>query len=141
MEANVWRIDWNDGMSVGIPEIDEDHKRFILLVNQFNQAVAELMDLTEVKKRLQLIIDDASQHFAHEERLFKEWHYPDTEEHAAKHAQIISALQHMKSTPVSYDLYPVWIDAGLTINKMLIGHILKEDMKYADFRRGCPTIR
>jgi hypothetical protein len=27
----TWTMTWNDGMSVGIPEIDEEHKQFIRL--------------------------------------------------------------------------------------------------------------
>src|SRR5271169_4682010 len=102
METNIWKIEWNDGMSVGIPEIDEDHKLFISLVNGFNQSVTGRMALTEVKKRLQLIIDDAERHFAHEERLVKEWRYPDAEDHARIHAQIIKALQDIKEQSISY---------------------------------------
>jgi hypothetical protein len=79
VETHVWKIDWNDGLSVVIPEINEDHNRFISLVNEFNRFIVDRMDLSEIKKRLQLIIDDAVQHFAHEERLFKEWHYPDVD--------------------------------------------------------------
>lgn len=36
----------------------------IFLINQFNQSVSEGMNLTEVKKRLQLTFDDADQHFS-----------------------------------------------------------------------------
>jgi hypothetical protein len=26
MEAQIWKIQWGEGMSVGIPEIDDDHR-------------------------------------------------------------------------------------------------------------------
>ena len=83
METHVWKIDWNDRLSVGIPEINEDHKRFISLVNEFNRSIVDRMDLSEIKKRLQAILDDAVQHFAHEERLFKQWNYPDVDDHTS----------------------------------------------------------
>ena len=41
MEPRIWSFEWTDAMSVGIPEIDEDHKRFIALVDAFNESIAE----------------------------------------------------------------------------------------------------
>ena len=32
MKKPKWDFEWDNGMSVGIPEIDEDHKRFISLM-------------------------------------------------------------------------------------------------------------
>jgi hypothetical protein len=32
MNQAVWHIEWNDEMSVGIPEIDADEKHFIVPV-------------------------------------------------------------------------------------------------------------
>jgi hemerythrin len=133
METNSWEITWNDGMSVGIPEIDADHKRFICLVNKFNLSVADRGQLTDVKGRIQDILEDAVQHFAHEKRLFKEWHYPDAEDHARIHTQIIQALKDIKEIFLSYGLYPEWIEAGLKIKDVLMNHIMTEDMKYAAY--------
>jgi len=122
-------------MSVGIPAIDEDHKRFIALVNGFNESVADRMAVAEVKKRMQDLVDDAVEHFAHEERLFKEWRYPHADEHARIHAQLVKVLQHIKSQ-ISYGHDVEWIEAGMKIKEALINHIQAEDMKYAEFYRG-----
>lgn len=136
MEPSIWKIEWNDGMSVGISEIDVDHKRFISLINEFNRAIVDRMDLSEIKKRLQLILDDAERHFDHEERLFKKWEYPDADNHANKHAQIIKALHATMEKFMSYDLMSGWIAAGQAVKDILITHILAEDMKYAEYYRN-----
>ncbi|HMC13853.1 MAG TPA: hemerythrin domain-containing protein [Gallionellaceae bacterium] len=136
MVKEIWGIAWNDGTSVGIPEVDEDEKRFIALLNRFNESVADRIALIEVKKRLQNILDDAEQHFAHEERLFKEWRYPDSDDHARKHAQVIQALKDIKENCISYDFDLEWIEAGLKIKTALINHILTEDIKYVTYYRS-----
>ena len=135
-QQHIWKITWQDQMSVGIPEVDADHKRFIKLVNDFNQAVVDRMDLAEIKKKLKLILEDARQHFIHEETLFREWRYPDLEDHTAKHAQLLRALQEINERALSYDMYAEWIEAGMKIKDVLIDHIYKEDMKYAGFYRA-----
>lgn len=132
----IWKIEWSEALSVGIPEIDEDHKRFARLVNELNRSIVDRAELAEVRRRLQMIIDDAVQHFAHEERLFKEWHYPDSQSHAAIHAQIIKQLQGIMSSNVSTHLNAPWIEAGLQIKTVLIEHILKEDAKYTNSYRN-----
>ncbi len=133
MEPHIWKIEWNDGMSVGIPEVDEDHKRFATLINAFNQSILDRMDASEIKKRLEQVINDAAEHFAHEEQLFREWQYPDAEEHANKHVETIAAYKSVLEKFVSYDFASEWIEAGQYVKDLLIGHLINEDMKYAEF--------
>jgi len=136
MEAKpVWRLDWDESLSMDIPEIDAEHKHFIMLVNQLNEAIIDRMDTEEVNKCMRAILDDAASHFAHEEILFRQWDYPDTEEHASRHAEILSVLQDIMNEferkKTGYDC----IDAGLKIKQALIQHLLTEDMKYRDYCR------
>jgi len=140
MEPRIWSLEWNDAMSVGIPEIDEDHKRFLALVDAFNESVAESMALIEVQKRLQEIVDDALRHFAHESRLLTEWGYPGVDHHARMHAQLTAELRRIEST-ISDGYDAEWVEAGLKIKDALITHIHTEDLKYAEFyrtTRGAP---
>ena len=132
-DPSPWRLDWNDGLSVSIPEIDAEHQNFILLVNKLNQAIIGRMDVEHVKYCMQSILIDAAKHFAHEEELFKQWGYPDAEEHAKKHVEATRALNeimgHFEQGGLDYE----WIEAGLQVKEALIGHMLDEDMKYRDF--------
>ena len=137
MKRPTFTITWVDEMSVGIPEIDGDHKNFILLINELNHSITEGKAPTEIKRRLQVIIDDAVQHFAHEERLFKEWQYPDTGDHARIHAETLKELNAIMEKFIPYGYDTAWVDAGSMIKSILINHILAEDMKYAEFYRNC----
>jgi hemerythrin len=128
-------LEWNDAMSVGIPEIDEDHKFFITLVNRFNESVADRMDIAEVRQRMQDIVNHTERHFADEEKLLNEFGYPDAADHARIHAQVKDELrQVMGSIPTGGTDYEL-IEAGLKIKQKIIDHILEEDMKYAEYHR------
>lgn len=131
--SSPWRLEWNDALSVCIPEIDAEHQQFIRLVNELNGAIIGRMDLEEIKKRMQAILDDAVAHFAHEEALFKEWRYPEAEEHAKKHAQIVLAMNRIMAGFVRGGVEYEWIEAGLKVKETLIEHLLSEDMKYRDY--------
>jgi hemerythrin-like metal-binding protein len=132
-DSPPWHLDWNDGLSVSIPEIDAEHQNFIMLVNELNAAIIGRMDVEEIKYRMQAILNDATKHFAHEEELFKKWGYPDAEAHAKKHVEVVHAMSeimsHFEHGGVDYE----WIEAGLKVKEALIGHLLNEDMKYRDF--------
>jgi hemerythrin-like metal-binding protein len=132
-DVPLWRLEWNEGLSMHIPEIDAEHRHFIDLVNDLNEAIVGRMDLEVLKRCMQAILDDAAAHFAHEQALFKEWRYPEAGEHAVKHAQIMRALNDIMARfergGTDYD----WIEAGLQIKNVLIEHLLTEDMKYRDF--------
>jgi hemerythrin len=132
-DTSPWTLVWTDELSVFIPEIDAEHRHFIKLINELNEAITRRLDLAQIKKCMQAILDDAVAHFDHEEALFRAWGYPDAQAHAQKHAAallvisgIMAGLQH---GGVEYE----WIAACLKIKKTLIEHILTEDMKYRDF--------
>lgn len=133
MATPVWRLEWDESLSMCIPEIDVEHRRFIRLVNDLNDAIVDRMDSAEIRKRMQRIIDDAIAHFAHEEELFRKWGYPRAEEHAKKHAAITQALNGiMEQFNQERSMYE-WIAAGLKVKDALIQHLLSEDMKYRDY--------
>jgi len=131
--SSAWRLEWNDSLSVYIPEIDVEHQRFIRLVNGLNEALIGRMEAGEIRKRMQALMDDAAAHFAHEQRLFAEWGYPAAAEHAEKHAVIMQALEGIMGRFESGGMDYEWVEAGLKIKKVLIAHLLHDDMKYRDF--------
>ena len=129
----IWKLEWNENLSMFLPEIDAEHQRFILLINQLNETIAARKDIGDIKKCMRAIMDDAAAHFAHEEALFREWRYPSAEEHAKWHAQITQALSSiMDGLERGMSEYEC-IEAGLKIKQVLIQHLLTEDMKYRDF--------
>ena len=131
MKRPTWQLQWDDGMSVGIPEIDEDHKQFLLLINELNRSITEGRKQTEIKQRLKFIVDDAARHFQREEKFFQEMQFPDAASHALVHGQVLKALRRIQDSFIPYGLDAEWVDAGLFIKSILLSHIFTEDMKYA----------
>jgi hemerythrin-like metal-binding protein len=127
---------WNDEMDVGIPEIDEDHKPIIISINEFNRSITEGKDPTEIKRRLQLVIDETIRHFSREEELFKKWQYSETTSHARLHAHILKAMQRIKNGFIPYGSDSSWMRVGIRIKEILVEHFKNEDVKYAEFRQA-----
>lgn len=139
MKKPKWNLEWDDGMSVGIPEIDEDHKRFISLIDELNLSITQRMKATEIKKRLQHVIEDANQHFEQEEKFFRERGYPNAEGHTRSHNNVKNTLKKIQDSFIPYGLEAEWLDAALVIKQILISHILTEDMQYANYFKSLKT--
>lgn len=120
-------------MSVGIPEIDEDHKRFISLIDELNLSITKRMKATEIKKRLQHVIEDTNRHFEKEEMFFRGRQYPNAEGHVRSHNNVKNALRNIQDAFIPYGLEAEWLDAALIIKQILISHILTEDLLYANY--------
>ena len=129
-----WRLQWSRELSVHIPEIDAEHKHFIELINALNEAIAERMSFSEVRRRMQDVLDDAVAHFEHEEALFIEWGYPEAEQHAREHAAATKIFGEIMRRIKNSERAEEWEEAGMQVRQLLVAHLLNEDMKYRDFR-------
>ena len=122
MNTREWEISWSDTLSVGVPEIDAEHRQFVARVNELNKAIVECKDKPTVERLLDLMLMEATHHFWHEQQLLAQWQYPQRAAHAAK---------EFERADVSF----TWALKGLHIKQLLVDHLLQEDMKYRDFLR------
>lgn len=135
MNEREWKIDWSDTLSVGVAEIDDEHRQFIARVNDLNQAIVECADKATVERLLDLMLMEATHHFWHEQQLLVEWKYPQRAAHAAKHAQLTAQFERVMKEFEQADVSFTWALKGLHIKQLLIDHLLQEDMKFRDFLR------
>lgn len=88
---------WKDEYSVGIEEIDEQHKTLTDLLAQFEQAVAGKAHWNTVQPLIARIREFVKFHFAVEESLMQIISYPSFAAHRAEHQLLleqITALEH-----------------------------------------------
>ena len=141
MEKGEWEIAWSNFLSVGVAEMDEEHRQFIARVNELNQAILESEDKATVTRAMELMLAEAARHFAHEEELLARWQYPGAAAHSAGHAQLMLQFERMMQEFAQADISFVWALKGLRIKQLLVEHLLNEDMKYRDFlrKKGSPA--
>jgi hemerythrin len=135
VEKNGWELKWSDFLTVGVPEMDEEHKKFISQVNELTKAVLECRDKAVIRRLMDSMLTEAADHFRNEEQLLVKWNYPDRAVHAMKHVQLTAQLNRVKNEFETPAISFMGALKGLQINQMLIDHLLKEDMKYRDFLR------
>lgn len=133
MERSEWKIEWSDFLSVGIPEIDDEHRVFIARVNDVNRAILEVKDKVTVERLINLMMIDATSHFRSEVQLLKARQYPHTADHARKHEELVDKFNRLIEEFRKGDLSFVWALKGLRIKQLLVEHLLQEDMKFKDY--------
>lgn len=123
---------WSLELSVGLQEIDEQHKILINLINRlFNEAILNKSDQAVIDGILNSLVQYTIIHFSVEESLFRIFDYPDSDAHQQQHErlknEVIKIQNKFKSGAV------VDIELMHFIKKWLKQHIMIEDKKYTPF--------
>jgi hemerythrin-like metal-binding protein len=114
---------WDDSLSVGVEEIDEQHKEEIDLLNQLHEAKGE-----EAVKVFKELLEHTIHHFATEERYFDKFNYEKADAHKTLHKNFLAKARALgkavdQGKPITEDTFEF-------IKNWLIGHVKFMDQQY-----------
>lgn len=123
-------VEWKDEYSVGIKSIDDDHRKLLNLINNFQTAVHYRTDKSFEKESLDEVIAYTKYHFDREENMMREAGYPDIEAHKTIHRAMIAKIE---SFLVDYDKrgHEALEDVALYLKDWLVNHINGTDQEYS----------
>lgn len=125
-------IPWSEELSVGLQEIDEQHKILIGLINRlFNAAILNKAEKSDISHIIEELIQYTIVHFSVEETLFRIFDYPDAEMHHANHDQLKQEVINFRKKFESGT--PIDIELMNFLRKWISNHIIKVDKKYTPF--------
>ena len=128
-------FDWEEAFSVGIREIDEQHRKLVDMLNELYDSLKKGEGRETLGKVLSDLASYTKTHFATEERLMKLHGYPDFLTHKEKHEKITElVLQYMGKYQSGEMKSP--IEIGNFLKDWLKKHILQTDMAYSPFLIG-----
>lgn len=90
-------IAWSDDLSVGVQEIDEQHKELIALLNELHEAVQQHHASAVCADILRRLAEYTRIHFAVEESLMRILAYPDFERHKGEHDALIGQVTQLQA--------------------------------------------
>ena len=125
-------ITWEQSLSVGIMEIDDQHREFIRLLAKLDSIIRN----DKVAEHLDPIIaelhDYVKFHFGTEERHFDEFGcYPNADAHKAAHRGFAERLGEMKYRFL-HDRKALSAELAQVMYDWLIEHIARMDREYID---------
>lgn len=120
---------WKEEYSVNVKEIDEQHKKFISIIDDLYQAILNNKDDEIIVKLLEDLEEYHNFHFSTEEKYFDQFHYEGAEEHKAEHQKARDRIKDIKekalknTNEISFELIDFLED-------WLVEHVAKLDHKY-----------
>ena len=122
-------IKWKNKYNVGIKEIDDQHQRFIKIINKFYDAIVIGKSQEELSGLFQTLTDYAEEHFSMEEKYFDEFNYTGAAEHKLKHEEIRAKLRRLKEKKVKNKI-EFNVDLVYFLKEWLDNHLDQMDRKY-----------
>jgi hemerythrin len=122
-------FEWNEGLSVHVKEIDEQHKTFVGLINRLNDTLNSRKTGNDVKNILDELVAYAKLHFDTEEKYFKKFKYVDAKEHIDEHSKLLKKLRELHKSH-SKDNIKVSFELIDFLEDWLINHLDTQDKKY-----------
>jgi hemerythrin len=86
-------IEWIPEYSVHVAEIDQEHRLMFDFVNRLHRAMLDGKGKDILKALLGDVVEYAESHFAREEKLMADIHYPGILDHAQEHSALIENVR------------------------------------------------
>jgi hemerythrin len=90
-------VAWSGTLSVGVQEIDEQHKELVGLLNELHRAVVEHHGSAACADILRRLAEYTRIHFAVEESLMRILAYPEFERHKGEHDALIAQVKQLQA--------------------------------------------
>lgn len=124
------KFEWNDSLSTGIEDVDNQHKGLIDRVNELLQASISGKTGDEIDKTVNFLADYVVEHFQTEEKYMKKYDYPKYEEHKKIHDDFV---QSFKELVKDKDSVSFQVKLQTQVGQWLLNHINKTDKEMAEY--------
>ncbi len=125
-------ITWNQGLSVNVKEIDEEHKVLINLINELHDAMMKGKSKDVIENIINELVTYTKKHFSTEEKYFKQYEYPDEKSHINQHNLFVEKVKDFQEKHTTGGAF-LSIEIMEFLKDWLTNHIIGTDKKYTDF--------
>jgi hemerythrin len=127
-------ITWSQEMSVGVPELDDDHRTLVGLINKLADA-QDIDDAAVIEAVLDSLSTYVDEHFQREEEYMDSVGYPQLPEHRQKHRALTAQVEQIRLEFFLGNRDCLGEHTLAFLKEWLRQHILIEDMQYNPDRR------
>ncbi|WP_320175198.1 bacteriohemerythrin [Maridesulfovibrio sp.] len=129
-------LKWSDSLSVGVIEIDEQHKGLVSMVNHvYDLLISGESDQPHVIEVIEGMRRYSVDHFGTEEKYMDEFEYPEAPAHKLKHQEFINKVKEVESGCVDGTCV-LTMDILNYLSDWLVTHISDTDKKLGEFLIG-----
>lgn len=125
-------ITWNEGLSVNIKEIDDQHKVLIRIINELHDAMMKGKSKDILESSITELVDYTKKHFKTEEELFDKYSYPKTGQHKKQHDIFVERIKDFQEKHKTGGAF-LSIEIMEFLKDWLTNHIVGTDKEYTEF--------
>jgi hemerythrin len=127
-------IEWRDSLSIGVIEIDNQHRQLLSHFDQLLKACEAGKGLEELKKLLGFLDEYVVKHFNDEESIQRLRNYPEYAAHKKEHESFVARLKVLKQeiNTEGVALHHV-VETNNLLLKWLIHHISTVDVQLGTY--------
>jgi len=89
-------FEWSDSLSVGVPAMDQHHKKLVDLINQLHSAMRQRKGRVAIGAALEELAKYVDYHFGAEEKLMRQHRCAGLEEQLAAHAGLVAKVTELR---------------------------------------------
>ncbi len=127
-------IRWDDTFSIGVEEIDNQHKTLLSIINDLADSIAEGKNSEVLAEIIGRLFDYTLEHFHTEERIFSLSSFPEADAHKLEHAGFIEKVAQFKDDFLNERADPS-LEMITYLCDWLKNHIKKNDMRLGPYLR------
>ncbi len=125
-------LEWSNQLATEHPLIDEQHQVMITMINHLHTCITEPAQRPDFSARLELLCNYAMEHFATEEQLMQQQHYPHLARHQAQHVLLTQQAYALNQRFLGGDL-PLDSSVSEALREWFMDHIQGEDRELGLF--------
>lgn len=129
-------MEWTQDLSVGVEEIDNQHKELISRVNKFFDAMKSGGSKEHVMEVLSFLESYVVTHFKDEEALQVKYIYPGYAAHRAIHQDFKQTVKQLRGEMEKSYTVATQSMVGMALTNWLVLHITKEDKAIGAYIRS-----
>jgi hemerythrin len=132
----MYNIEWNDTIAIGVPSIDEDHRRLVGLLNDLFAACFAAQGPAMIRKIMDELVDYTKYHFEREEKLLADVHYDNLDAHKAEHRTMVTQVEKYQKDLQKSATHDLSNDTLKFLSHWLTDHIQAEDREFGPLLRA-----
>jgi len=129
------KVLWNSEYASGNAELDGQHMELVSIVNSLLERVLAEGDALDLTPRFNDVYHIVEKHFNDEEAVLRSSGYPEVDEHAARHKELLQKCAGLLKQDGEDPVSPVQM-LQCIIHDLVLNHMVKEDGKYFAFLTG-----
>jgi len=122
-------MEWDDSLSVGVQQVDKEHKKLVDLVNNLNDSMKNGKSKEALQQVFNELVDYTMTHFSNEELLMQNVNYSNFTAHKREHDELAKKVKILKEEFLSGKMM-ISIEVRDFIKNWIVNHILKTDKLY-----------